>query len=237
MPDLIKKYGRRVALVGSDYNYPHFYNGIAGKLVQAFGGTIVAEEYSPLGQTDWQPVIDRLKSARPDVLLSMVVGPDAVAFTRQAKQFGLLTADLGYEGAPLDADYYPALGALLRGRTHTVRWTDRLDAPESRAFVSAYRTRYRWNRPIPEVAGNAYFGIKFFLSAARKAGGGDPKAVNRRIAALSLDSPLGTGTHFDKANHILQADMLRVTIGAGGAYTVNRKLGPIADRTPKKGCT
>ncbi|MFI0926815.1 ABC transporter substrate-binding protein [Streptomyces sp. NPDC021012] len=236
VPGLVRKYGGKVALVGSDYNYPHFYAGVAKDLVKKAGGTVVAEEYSPLGQTDWQPVIGRLKSAKPDGVLSMVVGADAVTFAEQAQQFGLLTPDLGFEGASLDADFQPALGALVAGRTHTVRWSDQLDDAESRAFVKDYRAAHQWKAPIPEVAGNAYFGVEFLLAAAEKAGSNDPQAVNKAIGALSFDSPLGKGTRFDPSNHVLQADMREVTIGRDGAYTVTRTHPMVADTTPKKGC-
>lgn len=237
VPGLIEKYGTKVALVGSDYNYPRFYGGVAKELVKEAGGRVVAEEYSPLGQTDWQPVIGRLKSAKPDTVLSMVVGADAVTFSKQAQQFGLLTPELGFEGAPLDADFQPALGGLVAGRTHTVRWSDRLDDAESRGFAKDYRTAHQWKAPIPEVAGNAYFGVRFFLAAAAKAGSSDPEAVNKAIGGLSFDSPLGKGTRFEPANHVLQADMREVTIGRDGAYTVTRTHPMVADTTPKRGCS
>ncbi|MEF9887253.1 ABC transporter substrate-binding protein [Streptomyces sp. P9-A4] len=237
VPALIAKYGKKVAVVGSDYNYPRFYAGIAEKLVKDAGGTTVASEFSPLGQTDWQPVIKRIGSADPDLVLSMVVGADAVTFSKQAQQFGLLTPGLGYEGAPLDADFYPALAPLVEGRTHTVRWSDGLEDAESRAFTASYRSAYGWKAPIPEVAGNAYFGVRFFLGAAAKAGTTDPQAVNKAIGEFRYDSPLGKGTRFHPANHVLQADMQDVTIGAGGAYKVTKTHPMVADETPKKGCS
>ncbi|WP_017237872.1 ABC transporter substrate-binding protein [Streptomyces sp. SS] len=237
VPGLVAEYGTKVALVGSDYNYPRFYAGVAKELVKKAGGTVVAEEYSPLGQTDWQPVIGRLKSAEPDAVLSMVVGADAVTFGKQGQQFGLLTPELGFEGASLDADFQPALADLVAGRTHTVRWSDRLDDAESRGFAQDYRTAHQWKAPIPEVAGNAYFGVKFFLAAAAKAGSNDPAAVNKAIGGLTLDSPLGKGTRFDAGNHVLQADMREVTIGRDGAYTVTKTHPMVADTTPKKGCS
>ncbi|MDP9862241.1 MULTISPECIES: ABC transporter substrate-binding protein [Streptosporangium] len=236
VPELLRKYGTKVAIVGSDYNYPHFYAGVAKELVKQAGGSILAEEYSPLGQADWQPVITRMKDAEPDVVLSMVVGADAVTFSQQAKQFGLLTPELGFEGAPLDTDYYPALSALVNGRTHTVRWTDGLDDAESRKFVADYRAAHDFKDPIPEVAGNAYFGVQFLLDAARKAAAFEGPAINTEIGRLTFDSPLGKGTRFESTNHRLQADMLEVTIKPGGAYEVSKKLGPIPDTTPKTGC-
>lgn len=236
VPALLEKYGKKVAVVGSDYNFPHHYLGVAEEQVKRAGGSVVAEEFSPIGQTDWQPVIKRLKAARPDVLLTMVVGSDAVSFSQQAKQFGLLTPELGYDGAPLDSDYYPALSALVNGRTHTVRWTDRLEDPDSHAFVADYRKAYEFDGPMPEVAGNAYFGIQFFLAAAEKAGTADGEAINTEIGRLTFDSPLGDKTRFSAANHLLQADMLQVTIKPGGAYEVSRELGRVADTTPMPGC-
>ncbi|MGY3340552.1 urea transport system substrate-binding protein [Streptomyces filamentosus] len=237
VPALVAKYGKRVAVVGSDYNYPRFYAGIAEELVKEAGGTVVAREFSPLGQTDWQPVVKRIAAAKPDLVLSMTVGADAVTFTRQAQQFGLLTPELGYEGAPLDADFYPALAPLVEGRPHTVRWSDGAEDAESRAFTDAYRSAYDWKAPIPEVAGNAYFGVRFLLGAAAKAGSTDPKAVNEAIGAFRHDGPLGEGTRFHPSNHVLQADMRTVTIGAGGTYEVTTTHPKVADETPKKGCS
>ncbi|MGI5196875.1 ABC transporter substrate-binding protein [Streptomyces sp. CA-288835] len=237
IPALLEKYGKRVAVVGSDYNFPHYYLRVAKEQVKRAGGSVVAEEFSPIGQTDWQPVIKRLKAAKPDVLLAMVVGSDAVSFSQQAKQFGLLSPQLGYDGAPLDSDYYPALNALVDGRTHTVRWTDRLDDPDSRAFVADYRKAYKFKGPMPEVAGNAYFGIQFFLAAAKKAESADGEAINTEIGRLTFDSPLGENTRFSAANHILQADMFQATIKPGGAYEVSRELGRFADTTPMPGCS
>lgn len=236
VPELIKKYGPKVAIVGSDYNYPHYYAGIAKEFVAKAGGSVVAEEYSPLGQTDWQPVIKRLAAAKPDVLLSMVVGADAVSFTQQAKQFGLLTPSLGFEGAPLDSDYYPALSALVDGRSHTVRWSEGVQDPDSQAFVADYRKAYQAQGPIPEVAGNAFYGIQFFLAAAEKAADLDGSTLNTEIAKLSFDSPLGKGTHFDASNHVLQADMLEATIKPGGSYEVTRSFGSVPDTSSKPGC-
>jgi urea transport system substrate-binding protein len=235
VPQLIRKFGTRVAIVGSDYNYPHYYAGLAKQYVKDAGGSVVDEEYSPLGQTDWQPVIKRLQAAKHDVLLSMVVGADAVAFSQQAKQFGLITPELGYEGAPLESDYYPALAALVTGRTHVVRWTDQLADPESQQFVAQYRSQYHWKLPMPEVAGNAYFGIQFMLKAAGKGASADPATINEAISTFTLDSPLGNGTHF-APNHVLQANMLEVTIRPGG-YQVTKNLGPVPDTSAKHGCS
>ncbi|MFC7402315.1 ABC transporter substrate-binding protein [Citricoccus sp. GCM10030269] len=228
VPELIEEYGSDVAIVGSDYIHPRQYAARAKEIVEASGGTVVAEEYSPMGTTDFASTIGRLQDAEPDVLLSMVVGADAITFTHQADEFGLLTPELGFEGAPLDADYYGALSSLVDGREHSVRWSDARNDPESQEFVEAYREKTGAEGPIPEVAGNAYFAIRFIAAAANDAEAHGREELNAAIESFNYDSPLGQGTHFDGPANLLQADMFTATID-DGSYTVTQEHGEVAD--------
>ena len=230
---LVADHGPRIAFVGSDYNFPRDYAAAAMSIVGAAGGQLVAQEYSPLGTTDFESTIARLAAARPDAILSMVVGSDAVTFTQQAAAFGLLTPEMGFEGAPLDSDYYPAVAAQVTGRKHVVRWADGLEDPQSRAFVAAYRQKTGSTAPIPEVAANAYFGVTFTAAAINGAKAGSRAAIVTALGSFSMDSPLGDGTRFvtdSKGSHVFQADMLTATIGAGG-YAVTADHGVIQDVT------
>lgn len=228
---LVAGYGPRIAFVGSDYNFPRDYAAAAATILGEAGGKLVAEEYSPLGTTDFESTISRLAAARPDAILSMVVGSDAVTFTQQAAAFGLLTPKMGFEGAPLDSDYYPAVAAHVAGRQHVVRWADGLTDPQSRAFVEAYRKKTGSTAPIPEVAANAYFGVKFTAAAINRAKAGSREEIVQAMGSFSLDSPLGDGTRFvtdSQGNHVFQADMLTATIG-NGVYEVTADHGVIND--------
>lgn len=229
VPVLIDKYGPRVALVGSDYNFPRDYAAAAAALVAEHGGEVVAEEYSPLGTTDFESTIGRLSAAEPDVILSMVVGADAIIFTQQAAAFGLLTPEVGYEGAPTDADYYPALTELVDGREKIVRWSDGFTDPESVEFVAAYREKTGSPVPIPEVAANAYFAMRFIAAAANDAGVTDPQGLNAAIASYEFASPFGETTHFEGGRNILQGKMFTAMIQPGGTYEIVEDHGVIVD--------
>ncbi len=229
VPALIEKFGPRVAIVGSDYNFPRDYAAAVKKSVAENGGEVVAEEYSPLGSTDFESTIGRLAAAEPDVIMAMVVGADAIIFTQQAAAFGLLTPEVGYEGAPTDADYYPALTNLVDGRDKIVRWSDAFQDAESVEFSEAYREKTGSPVPIPEVAASAYFAMRFIAAAANDAGTVDPEQLNEAIASFSYDSALGEGTHFEGDRNILQAEMSTVTIQPGGVYEVVENHGIITD--------
>jgi ABC-type branched-subunit amino acid transport system substrate-binding protein len=229
IPALIEQYGPRVALVGSDYNFPHDYAEVAKGIIADNGGTVVADEYSPLGTTDFESTITRLKAAEPDVLLAMVVGADAITFTQQAAAFGLLTPDVGFEGAPTDADYYLPLADIVNGRDKLVRWSDGFTDDESVAFVEAYREKSGNEGPVPEVAASAYFAFRFIAAAAEDAGANDAATINEALGDFQFTSPLGENTHFAGESQTLQANMFLTRIQPGGTYEVVEDLGFVED--------
>ncbi|MGY1590579.1 substrate-binding protein [Geodermatophilus sp. SYSU D00708] len=230
VPQMIEQFGPNVALVGNDYVFPRTYHETAKELVEAAGGTVVAEEYSPLGTSDWQPVVTKLADADPDWVLSAVVGGDAVSFVKQADQFGLL-ADRGLAGTSTDQQFYPALAQQLDGRTQVVRYSDQVDTEANRAFVEAYQEAYDTQDPIPGVAGNAYDGMRFIAEAFEQAGAKDADAVSEQMGQLEYEGLTGT-IRFDATNHVSLAPMFLTDI-EGGAYGVTEELGVVEDDQTK----
>ena len=58
--------GKPFFLVGSDYVFPRTSNTITKSQVAQLGGTVVGEDYLPLGNTEVAPIIAKIKKALPD---------------------------------------------------------------------------------------------------------------------------------------------------------------------------
>ena len=232
VPHMIAAHGKRVALVGSDYNFPHSFNKLATQLITAAGGTVVDEEYAPLGTSDWQPVANKLAAAKPDWVLTSVVGGDAVAFMKQADQFGLLKST-PVTGISLIQDYYPALGTIDDGRELVTRYTDELPSAANKKFVEAYRAAYNWHDPIQDVAANAYEGVHFIAKAVNAAGDTSSDAIIKALASTTMDGGIFGQGKFS-ANHRFETPMQLVKIEAGGKYVPVKDLGVITDPTECK---
>ncbi|MBO0851999.1 MAG: ABC transporter substrate-binding protein, partial [Pseudonocardia sp.] len=207
------------------------YHEVSKQLIAKAGGTVVAEEYSPLGTSDWQPVAGKLASARPDWVLSGVVGGDAISFVKQADQFGLLK-DRGLTGISVDQEFYPALTDKIEGRQQAERYTDQLPGERNKRFVTEYQQAYHTQDPIPSVAANAYDGMRFIAEAVTKAGSKDAAAISEQMGQLTFDGLEGPAK-FNPDNHIFHTPMYLTRIDKGGAYTVAKDLGVIQDNTPK----
>ena len=80
----------KVFLVGSDYIWPRTSMKIARKHIEAFQkGKVVGEEYYPLGNTNFNSLINKIKVAKPDLIFAAVVGGSNVAFYKQLKAAGI----------------------------------------------------------------------------------------------------------------------------------------------------
>ena len=89
VPWLVKKFGKKFYLIGSNYIYPKEENNYCKKLLEKLGGEVVAEEYVPLGHSEFSSVINKIRSTQPNVIFSTVVGDSVVALHRQYKAAGL----------------------------------------------------------------------------------------------------------------------------------------------------
>jgi branched-chain amino acid transport system substrate-binding protein len=86
---LFDKMGKRWFFITPDYAFGHtLQQGFEASLKQ-FGGTEVGAELTPLGLTDFSPYLIKAQAAKPDVIIFLTAGQDAVNSLKQAVQFGL----------------------------------------------------------------------------------------------------------------------------------------------------
>ena len=77
-------------LLGSDYIWPRTSNKIARiHITKMLGLDVVGEEYFPLGSTEFNTVINKIKLKKPDVIYAIIVGGSNVAFYKQLKAAGI----------------------------------------------------------------------------------------------------------------------------------------------------
>lgn len=232
VPEMIERHGSAIALVGSDYVFPRNYMALAKQSIEAAGGEVVFEGYSPLGTADWQPVINNIGGAQPDWVLSAVVGGDAVAFMQQAGQFGLLD-EVAVTGVSIDPDYYPALADSVEGSIRTGYYSDQLESEQNETFVAAYREAYGVTGPIAEVAASTYDGVMFIAEAVEAAGSTDPDAIAEQMVSITREGLTGTGS-FNPDNHLFSKDVYLMEIRADGAYTPIEDFGTVVDERPRQ---
>ncbi len=88
IPWLIKNGGKRFALPGSNYIWPHTLAVYAHKVIEAHGGEVVFEEYYPLDQVDFGATVNQIMSSKADVVFNMTIPPGVGPLFKQLYQAG-----------------------------------------------------------------------------------------------------------------------------------------------------
>jgi urea transport system substrate-binding protein len=144
-------------LIGSDYIWPRTSNKIARKHIENFQKSkVVGEEYYPLGHTNFNSLINKIKVAKPDCVYAIVVGGSNVAFYKQMKAAGI-TADK----------------QLLLTISVTEDELQSLDNPNNKKFVDAFKAKYGAKAVIGDVTQAAYLGPWLWKATVEKAGSFD----------------------------------------------------------------
>ncbi|MBE0594469.1 MAG: urea ABC transporter substrate-binding protein, partial [Gemmatimonadales bacterium] len=177
-----EKGAQKIFLVGSDYIWPRTSMKIARKHVENFQkGRIVGEEYYPLGHTNFNSLINKIKVQRPDCIFAAVVGGSNVAFYKQLKAAGITGDKQFLLTLSVTEDEMLGIGGEnFAGFYSSMKYFQSLDNPNNKAFVEAFRKAYGPKAVIGDVTQAGYLGPWLWKAAVEKAGSFD---VDKVVAA------------------------------------------------------
>jgi urea transport system substrate-binding protein len=162
-------------LLGSDYIWPRTSNKIARKHVENFLKLkVVGEEYFPLGSTQFNSVINKIKLTKPDVIYAIIVGGSNVAFYKQLKAAGIDLNKQTLMTISVTEDEIDGIGGEnIVGAYACMKYFQSLDNPNNKAFVPAFKKMWGDKTVIGDVTQAAYLGPWLWKLTAEKAGSFD----------------------------------------------------------------
>ena len=89
VPYTMNKWGKKVYIVAADYNYGQITAQWVQKYVADNGGEAVETEFFPLDVTNFGPTIKKIQAAKPDMVMSALVGGGARLVLRQYAAAGM----------------------------------------------------------------------------------------------------------------------------------------------------
>jgi ABC-type branched-subunit amino acid transport system substrate-binding protein len=224
VPFMAEKFGKKFLLIGSDFSFPHAYLGVGKQYMAKAGVTVLDELYAPLGTADWSSTIAKIKSAKPDVIYSCVVGGDAIGFVKQAQSLGLLPG-AHLTGVNLQPEFYPPMGDAVDGQFACVRYSEDIKTAANDKFKADYKKKYG-EGPIPLVATTAYYSLDFVKAAVEKAGTYDKKAVFNAFKGIEAKTILSDKPiKIDPTTMNASYPMYITQIQKGGLYKIVKEVG------------
>ncbi len=200
---LLENRGKKFFLLGSDYVFPRTANKIIKAQLEAEGGETVAEEYTPLGHTDYSTVISKIKEADPDVVFNTLNGDSNVAFFKQLKDAGITAADLTTLSVSVAEEEIRGIGTdVLEGHLAAWNYYQTTETAENTKFVEAYKAAYGADRVTADPIEAGYIAVYLWAAAVEKAGSTDVEKVKEAAKGLVFDAPGGKVTIDGDNQHI-----------------------------------
>jgi branched-chain amino acid transport system substrate-binding protein len=204
------------------------------------GGKIIGEEYPKLGETDYAPLLTKIRQSGAKAVFAFFSGTDAVNFVKQYDQFGLKgQVKLTGAGFLTEPDVLPAQGKAALGTITGHFYTPQLDNPVNKKFVADFKAKFGGKTP-DGFACQGYDTAEVIVRAV-KAVNGNTQDKDRLVAAIAkveFDSPRGRFRFDPKTHNIIQPFIYvrEVKEVAGGLDNVPiDKIANVAD--PGTGCT
>ena len=159
-----KPKNRNVAIYGEDTDWGRSLGGALKNFFADKGWKIVSEDYFPITQTDFYPLLGKYRNQDVSVLAgTSSAAPTMTAFVKQVREVGLnsvIIADgLGWMG-----DWYKMAGTASDGVLDMI---PQLTTKESQQWAADIKAKYNFN-PSPSAGGLCYDGTNMFIKILKR---------------------------------------------------------------------
>jgi len=228
VPWMMEKYGKNVYNIAADYNFGQISAEWVRQIVKENGGTMVGEEFIPLSVSQFSQTIQKIQKAKPDVLMTLLVGAKQASFYEQQAAAGLgipMATSINVGQAYEHRRFKPP---ALENMYVTVNYIEEVHEviksgkfhDKSKDFVKRFHELYPDEPYINMEAANAYNAINLYAKAVELAGTTDMEKVRRALeTGISFDGPSGV-VRIDPKSHHGSHTIFLVHVGKDHVVTI-----------------
>ena len=167
------------------------------KLAEEGGYEVVLDEPYPSTSTDLSPVVQKIKRAKPDVLLLTSNAADAILLTNTLAEYNVqLKAIIGSGGGHADPSFMKAVGKNAAQIYDIGEWETDVNKPGAKEANDKYKAKNGQN--LSGEAVDAYLAIYVIKDALERAGSLEPAKILEALRATDLSSGPGMIVGYDK---------------------------------------
>ncbi len=206
VPYVMKNWGKKIYILAADYNYGQITAKWVTKYCRDNGGEVVAVDFFPLDVTEFGTTIQKIQAAKPDMVMSVLVGGAHIAFYRQwaaagmKKEIPMASTTFGGGNetrvlSPAEAD----------GIVCAFSYFQEVDTPANKAFLERFKAKYGDQTPYlgAELAMRTYYGAHLWAEGVKKAKTPDRmKVIEALETGISFDGPAGLTTIDPPTHHV-----------------------------------
>ncbi|CAA0107591.1 Aliphatic amidase expression-regulating protein [Starkeya nomas] len=204
IPWMMEKYGKKVYTLAADYNFGQISAEWVRNIVKENGGEMVGEDFIPLGVSQFSQNIQNIQKAKPDFVVTLLVGTAQASYYEQAAaaNVGLPMASSVNVGQGYEHKRFKP--PSLKDMYVTTNYIEEIDSPESKAFVAKFKAKYPNEPYINQEMENSYLAVYLYKQMVERAGTTDREALRKEIAKgdVCMDAPEGKVCIDPKSQHM-----------------------------------
>jgi branched-chain amino acid transport system substrate-binding protein len=230
-----RKFGKKWYFITPDYAFGHALEAGYKDLEAKLGITIVGNDLTPLGTTDYSAYLTKVLDAKPDCLVAMVQGDDLINCLKQANSFGLLKR-IPVAGPQGELEVFWSLPKEAQVGYWGFEWYYKSDLvlgkknSAARQFVRDYTAKY--NEPPTARSAFGFITANRMMDAFDQAKGTDPVKVCRALEDNHFDALCDGSAFYRSADHQLIWPMWFGQVRAGGTASDPKDIFDVLDAQP-----
>ena len=208
VPHTMNLWGKKVYTIAADYNYGQITAAWVKRYVEQNGGTVLSTDFFPLDVTNFGPTISKIQEAKPDMVMSVLVGTGHLGFYNQWAAGGMKNE------IPIASTTFGAAGAeieiikpeVANGIITCYGYYPQIDSPLNNAWVESVQKRYPDDTPfLTELSAFTWEGMMIWADAVRTAGSLDRMALIEVMeSGKEYEFPSGKVTIDRKTHHAIR---------------------------------
>jgi urea ABC transporter substrate-binding protein len=169
IPYMVEKFGKKVYVVAADYNFGQISAEWNRTILKELGGTVVGEEFIPLGVSQFAQTIQNIQKAKPDWILTINVGAAQDSFFEQA-QAAKLNLPMGSSIKIMLGFEHKRFAPPALNRMHAAaNWFEEIDTAPAEDFKKRWHAKFPNEPYINDMGYNAYTGIYMYRALVEQA--------------------------------------------------------------------
>ena len=204
IPWMMEKYGKNVYTLAADYNFGQISAEWVRNIVEANGGTMVGEEFIPLGVSQFGQSIQNIQAAKPGFVVTLLVGAAQASYYEQAAAANVNLPMASSVNVGQGYEHKRFTPPSLKDMYVTTNFIEEVDTPAAKAFVEKFRARFPDEPYINQEAANSYIAMYLDKQRVERAGTTDRAALLAELAKgdVCFDGPSGKVCLDPKSQHM-----------------------------------
>lgn len=209
VPFTLKKFGKKVYTVAADYNYGHITAKWVKKFTQDHGGEVLQTDFFPLEVADFGPAITKIQAAKPDFVMSVLVGGNHISFYRQWAASGMnKTIPVASTTFGNGLEHQVTTPEEHKGYIGSQSYYQEITTEANQAFLKKFLPKYgTTTKYVTPLAIQSYHGLHLWASAVKKAKSIDRMKVIEALEANHTFSGPAGKTAIDPKTHHCSLDV------------------------------